>query len=713
MGLKSVCEDIINRVKLITLEAEERYLIFILFLSALCNGLYEIAIIKEFTVTTHSVHTSAYLFFAFTYIFFGLGSYIAYRFFDLLIRKEWIKRIFLLSGITIIFSLLSSLKMDVSYGFSVVSNIFLVCLVIICFGIISSVIIIYFTRRKDNRAATAVFFSIIGLITGFILEPFAAVYLGVNATCLILGVSLVFLYIKFTYSLFFILTGIILSLNFPLDRYVEKLRVKKIDVNYRETPQRFAEKYEEIFNGWSPYSKLNIYLDREKNRILGAYNYKIFWVASKKSHKYEGLPYNFVGKHENVLIIGASAGKEIYRFSPGRIISKDNTTMVEIDPLVVRYFKDLHPEYNDNLFNRVNIIAADGRSVLDEMTVKQDVIIIGSLESAASNVWMLTELKNHLFTIESILKCFQILNKDGVLMVYQDYFAMIHSLRAALDGLHIPYVLIKLPYFYKTDPPRERYFLYASRDEKRLARIEEGILSSGIALPCEIPEAVSSILTDDKPFMNFLGTKKAMIIETLIKCLGLIFVLLFLSLFTAGRKINRGKLLYFFLIGNGFFLTQLLLLSKFRSFFSHPLKTIVIVSVLFLSFSAIGSLLSERINIGNLRNKLWRNVFIVCIVLAYSFVVFERIPFSVGNYPLKILAGLLIILPMGIICGIFYPLGLTVNRNGNLGLALFLDGLGTCSAFLLFYIVCALFGISFNFYPIVFCYLSAVFLISL
>ena len=73
----------------------------------------------------------------------------------------------------------------------------------------------------------------------------------------------------------------------------------------------------------------------------------------------------------------------------------------------------------------------------------------------------------------------------------------------------------------------------------------------------------------------------------------------------------------------------------------------------------------------------------------------------------------LIIFPVGLLSGLYYPLGLLLNKNKNIGLALFFDSLGTSAAFLLFYIIYWFFGVSADFYPIAFCYMAATILVSL
>jgi len=341
---------------------------------------------------------------------------------------------------------------------------------------------------------------------------------------------------------------------------------------------------------------------------------------------------------------------------------------------------------------------------LDEMKEKKDIIIIGGLGTRLVNIWMLNALKNYLFTIESLKRCFQILGRNGVLIAFITYpanYSLTKMICASLKQLNIYFRV------FKVRSPR-KYFIYASRSKQRLDDIlSSKRLGQEVTFIKEAP-----ILTDERPFIQFYGPHGKLIIKTLTRYLILIFSLALLGLLISKEK-KREKIFYFFLIGNGFFLTQLLMLARFRSFFTHPVRTIIVVTAIFLSAVTTGYLLSHRIKIENLKNKLWLHSLIVGLALLYFYISISHIPFSVSNYFLKMLVTTLTIFPMGIICGFFYPIGLLVNRNQNLGLALLFDGLGTCSAFLLFYIICALSGISANFYIIAFCYILATFLISL
>jgi spermidine synthase len=674
------------------------------------NAIYEIGIIKEFSVTTSSVQTSAYLFFAFLHIFLGIGSYIAYRFFPVLIKN--IKYILCLLSLSILLSLFFNLRLSVVSIISLATSILSVCLAFGFFGLIYGLVIIYFTRNKSRYVGALLLSVNLGLIIGFILEPYLAVHVGVNAVCFILGVSFLFLSrIPFYYFFFLVFILMNLSSLMHLDKNIESLRLKRNIVFYNQIGLDYQIKdYEEIFNGWSPYTKLNIFRHPNKNKIMGAYNYRILWYNEKDITAWERLPFQFIGEKDKILDIGSAAGRDAYRLPSNRILSKENTVLVEIDPLMVQYFKNEHPEYNDNLFNIVNVIAADGRSVLDEMREKKDVIIIGTLKSSATNIWMLNELKNYMFTIESLKRCFEILNPKGVLVIYQPkgrlFFANIFC--SSLKKLGVYFRIFNIRFFPGDNTGR--YFIYASKSQSKVDQIASQLsVLSARELSMYIDESV--ILTDDRPFINLIGPYRRQILKTLSNILICIFLLLSILLSFINYE-RKEKLFYFFLIGNGFFLLQLTMLSKFRSFFSHPIKTIIIVNAIFLFSVGIGNILSHRINIGMLKEKIWFHVFTVGLVLLLFYFSITHIPFSISNYYLKILVSLFAILPIGILCGLYYPIGLLVNKNRNLGYALLFDGIGACSAFIVFYFICGLFGILFNIYVILFTYILAALLIS-
>ncbi len=704
-------------------KTKENILIFILFATAVINAVFEIAIIKEFTVATNNLLTSTYLFFAFLYIFFGVGGYLAYRFFNALIKREHIRKILFFTGVFVLLALFSSLKIEtqkIIYAGS--AHIFFVCFAFVLLGLVHSLIVIYFSKNKSSFVGPLIAFSLAGLILGFFIEPYAAVHLGVNATCLLLGISLIALSVNIPF--FLASTCVMAGLFFflPVDRNLEELRTIRQGLTEigldekmlrKAALRKSAGRCDSIFNGWSEYTKLDIFVRDWDKKIIGTYNYRIIWVRKKGMGAKRSVQYEFVRPEDKVLIIGGGAGKQIDLFPPERKSTKENTTIVEIDPSVVRFFKEQHPEYNDNIFNQVETIAADGRTVMDEMTgaKEKDLIIINAFKPATTNVWMMSRRKNYLFTHENISRCFRLLKDDGVLMLFQNNPTPVSIVSNVLTNLNVNFYVFN---FYVTEEDDGIWCIYSSRSKEKLESIKSYLEDAGYAAE-KVNIENYSLLTDDRPFMDFAEKEsRNLIVGMLAKCLTVILCIALGIMAIMSRKNDqeKRKIFYFFLIGNGFFLAQLFLVAKFRSLFTHPLKTILIITAIFLSSVAIGSLLSARIKLEALKEKFFGHAIAVILVLLYFWGTLSHIPFSSSSYFLKMISSILIIAPFGVICGFFYPVGLLVNKNRNLGYALFLDGLGTCSAFMLFYIICALFGVSANVYFIAFFYLLALALVS-
>ncbi len=698
---------------------QEKNLLLVLFLSSLFNAVYQIAIIKEFTVATNNMQTNTYLFFAFLHAFLGMGAYFAFKYFEHLFKPRNMRAVMFLTSIFIILSLYFSLKIDDTNRAPIVFQLFFTCLSFMSFGIIYSLVIIYISKNRPDYLGIGLAYGIFGVMAGFFLEPYAALYLGVNATCVILALSLVALSAGPVISLAFLPIAVLAVYVYPLDIQVERLRTIGSSISEIVLDQNMARRpgarkhYKEnrsICSGWSPYSKIDI-LYRDTNRkITGMYNYRIIWNRLPEQGWRWKAPLSFIRDNDKVFIIGAGAGKEVDLFPDSRVPSKENTTLVEIDPLVVKFFTEDHPEYNDNIFNRVNVIAADGRTVLDELKEKQDVIIINALKAPTANIWMLSKRRNHLYTYECLKRCLEMLSEDGVLLIDQNNTYPITAVCSVLNKLNANFVVYN---FKRGEEGEGNWHVYSTRSKERLKQIFAATRSIKY-MPHHVETREDQVLTDDRPFMNFVvGSEKNSILNTLNKCLLFIFCVVGVILLLLYKNKAKKRIIYFFLIGTAFALTHIFILSKFRAFFSHPLKTITITTFMFLAAVACGNLLSGRVKIDTLRNRLFMHLFFVVATLAYFYLAISHIPFSVSNYFIKLAVAVAVIFPMGLVCGFFYPVGILANRNKNLGYAFLFDGLGACAAFLIFYIVSFLFGISANFFAVAICYILSVLLISL
>ncbi len=126
------------------------------------------------------------------------------------------------------------------------------------------------------------------------------------------------------------------------------------------------------------------------------------------------LPYQGGDKFDDVLVVGAGMGNDVAAALRHGV---DNVTAVEIDPAIIEFGREYHPEspYQDG---RVTLIANDARSYFAGGTEKYDLVVFGlldshSLLSSLSSV----RLDSFVYTIESFEQVRELLKPNGVLSI--------------------------------------------------------------------------------------------------------------------------------------------------------------------------------------------------------------------------------------------------------------------------------------------------------
>jgi hypothetical protein len=126
------------------------------------------------------------------------------------------------------------------------------------------------------------------------------------------------------------------------------------------------------------------------------------------------LPYRVIPPGSNILVVGAGMGNDVaaaLRNGSGKI------TAIEIDPAILDFGKNLHPEkpYADP---RVKAIVNDARSFFNNNTAQYDAVVFGLLDShtllsSLSSV----RLDSFVYTIESFQQVKEHLTAEGVAVV--------------------------------------------------------------------------------------------------------------------------------------------------------------------------------------------------------------------------------------------------------------------------------------------------------
>ncbi len=650
--------------------------------ASLLTAAFEIAIIREVTVATATVRTSAFLVFGFLHLFFGLGGWIADRHRD----RLGLRQLLGLQGMLVLVSLGAALMMDAGDPLSVGLGLVPVGGVFTVAGAFYGVIDLAEHRPAAIGAIVAT--GTIGLLVGFVVQGPLSGAIGVNALCVVIAVTLLALACCPTWGAG-LLGGAscVLAALFPVDEALEWARLQHQPVEIQQRAQH------SVFSGWSPYAKVDIFWYEEGGTLGGSYDYHLHWGWEQQILPGERLPFSFIAPSARVLVIGASAGKEVDRFPGTRRTTPDNTTLVEIDPYVVSFLTD-HPQYNGGIYERTRVVVADGRTVLERGTETWDVISIGTLKSPAQNAWRLATLRSHLLTTESLGRALDLLDEEGVLVLYQDHPALAGRIVAGLRALGTPYLVLSSPRFQGRDRARKK-FIYAARSPARLEEVLEAVKRGGDDVRVHQLRGLRvEPLTDDRPIAAPHPDLAAKVQRSLVRGLSGLAAVTLGALVVAGGAGRRRQLSYFALVGFGFFGVQLHVVARFRSLFTHPLQTLVVVSGLFLGAAALGNLLSRRVELEALRDHLALALSLVAAVMAWIHVGTELLPFASPSTTLRLSASAVVLVPAGVLCGLLFPLGLRAARDHGLGLPLMMDGLGACIAFLLFYLVTWTWGTS-------------------
>lgn len=129
-------------------------------------------------------------------------------------------------------------------------------------------------------------------------------------------------------------------------------------------------------------------------------------------------------------------------------------------------------------------------------------------------------------------------------------------------------------------------------------------------------------------------------------------------------------LAYFAALGLGFIMIEIALLQRFLLFLGEPLYTYAVVLAGLLIFSGIGSFVADRLAARADRALRWVLPLLLVVVLATAVVIPTVFNAFLGAVLIeRILIALLLIMPLGIMLGMPFPLGLRIvmQRSSALG----------------------------------------------
>jgi len=157
----------------------------------------------------------------------------------------------------------------------------------------------------------------------------------------------------------------------------------------------------------------------------------------------------------------------------------------------------------------------------------------------------------------------------------------------------------------------------------------------------------------------------AMLIQSVL--FSVLFILLPLVLSTKTKidyVASFGSLFYFFCIGMGFMFIEISFIQKFVLFLGYPAYAFAITIFSLLLFSGLGSFWSGKLA-GTPQRIIKRNVLLLIpLVLLYAWFLTALFDRLIGqSLPIKVLITMLSQMPLGLILGMFFPLGIQVVRR--------------------------------------------------
>ncbi|MGV7222618.1 MAG: spermidine synthase [Nitrospinales bacterium] len=340
---------------------------------------------------------------------------------------------------------------------------------------------------------------------------------------------------------------------------------------------------------WSPYYKINYFTkpDIISLTVNGSFHQNILNLTEKKNQIDKNvdwlrenylLPYKFVNKMDDVLILGAGTGNDV-----ALALQKGarHIDAVEIDGQFLDLGRKLHflKPYDDP---RVTTYIDDARSFLKKSEKKYDLIILGTLDSQTLLSGMSSiRLDNYVYTLESFKSIKDHLKPDGILILYhsssREYIS--HKIYLTLDQAFGKPPLLK----YQPDH-RLFNFTYVSKTDGEESHPEFNYAYSRLLDQPLVRK--SMIPTDNWPYLylshptipgHYLKTGTFIIIFSLI-----------LIMLVLGKKNTRNPDGTMFFLGAGFLLLETKSVTEMSLLFGSTwlVNVLVFMSILFLVMMA-------------------------------------------------------------------------------------------------------------------------------
>ena len=565
--------------------------------------------------------------------------------------------------------------------------------------------VLYLKELKKSNSVKSIYGWAVHLIfigIGTLLSDIAIQLIGGNALLLLIGLSMtiIFLFLKTGLSV-----ALLLTITFPIfevDKTLELMRIsssnitrlkkKELSDNYdmgRFWAYKMAQQGSLIYQKWSRVALFQLFETNQDKKFIGVANYKQLWSFPKKLNPdaiwWRKVFYENLKPNSKVVAISTGGGRSL------GVIPKDHNhdiTFVEHLIGATDYFAEIRPDRFEHQFKLIKPVYSEGRYFLESSPEKFDAIYFeGAIGYRNPNISSLAR-PYHLYTDESMDMILSRLKDDGIFVM--EIIRTSHgSVRKLMEVSVSNYLKVKgIPHHVFKFKKKKKYgghAIYASKSQKTLDRFIskfENVKYKDFESILKGREALS--IRDQKPFAYWLTIPKKAKTKFFIG--SLIFLMIILQTFWTYRKsIGTNLSYFFFFIGLGQVALQTHTMVWWRSYFGdHGITTLIIIS-LFAFFSAgVSILLTKEKVFSFVSNNLFKILFILS---ACHYLSLLSIPFDMNNIPLRWLLAAILLIPSGILVGLFFPIGLKLVSEKNLTKAYFIDSLGLVATYPLFILV--------------------------
>jgi hypothetical protein len=460
-----------------------------------------------------------------------------------------------------------------------------------------------------------------------------------------------------------------------------------------------------VDSAWSSFARVDLVASSDQDQMYaftnaGAGSYmirfdgdldKVHWLVDQ----IEYLPFaNFTP--QKTLILGSGAGKDVLQ---ALLAGSQQVTAVEINPAMVALTRK-HADYNGNIldFPGVQTVVADGRDYVASSPDSYDMIYLNLVYAQAPTPGSNALSESYIFTTEALREYWQHLSPNGRLAIIshqglEGSRALITAIKALnLEGISAAEALKHsvLLMYDSGDPNQNATVMILQKSPltvdqvTNLGQAGQALGMTPLFLPGKFELLFRGLSTDEITLDEFLvpdnynlfptsdespfffnlipGLPRPLVI--LLVASGIVLILYLLSMIGSKSRPGVLHLVFFAGLGLGYVLVEVPLMQRALLILGSPTTAMVVVLASLLLSGGVGSLISSRWKLENLRQRVLIAALLVAVLATGLALGQPRLVSALESLSAAarvLLTGLLLV-PLGLAMGIPFGNGLRLVR---------------------------------------------------